>query len=97
MDKYVDLARELKKLLNMKVMVISVLVGALRTVTKMTEKEPGWTGDQKKNQDNLDHSTVEIGLDTSEFWRSKEIYNTILLIAGSQRRDEFISFLLAWL
>ena len=33
-DKYLDLARELKKLRNMKVMVIPVVTGVLGTVTK---------------------------------------------------------------
>ena len=33
-DKYPDLARELKKLWNMKVMVIPIVIGALGTVTK---------------------------------------------------------------
>ena len=33
-DKYLDLARELKKLWNMKVTVITVVIGALGTVTK---------------------------------------------------------------
>ena len=33
-DKYLDLARELIKLLNMKVMVIPIVIGALGTVTK---------------------------------------------------------------
>ena len=32
--KYLDLARELKKLWNMKVMVIPIVIGALDTVTK---------------------------------------------------------------
>ena len=31
-DKYLDLARELKKLWNMKVMVIPIIVGFLETV-----------------------------------------------------------------
>ena len=34
MSKYLDLARELKKLWNMKVTVIPIVVGALGTVTK---------------------------------------------------------------
>ena len=34
MDKYLDLARKLKKLWNMKVTVISIVIGALGTVTK---------------------------------------------------------------
>ena len=33
-DKYLDLARELKKLWNMKVMFISITIGALGTVTE---------------------------------------------------------------
>ena len=33
-DKYMDLARELKKLWNMKVIVKSIVIGALDTVTK---------------------------------------------------------------
>ena len=33
-DKYLDLARELKKLWNMKMMVIPIKIGALETVPK---------------------------------------------------------------
>ena len=33
-DKYIDLARELKKLYNMKLPVIPIVTGALSTVTK---------------------------------------------------------------
>ena len=33
-DKYLDLARELKKLWNMKVTVIPIVIGALGAVTK---------------------------------------------------------------
>ena len=33
-DKYIDLARELKKLLNMKVTIVPIVIGALGTVTK---------------------------------------------------------------
>ena len=33
-DKYLDLARELKKLWNMKVTIIPIVIGALGTVTK---------------------------------------------------------------
>ena len=33
-DKYLDLARELKKLWNMKLTVIPIVIGALSTVTK---------------------------------------------------------------
>ena len=34
MDKYFDLARELKKLWNMKVKIVPIVIGALGTVTK---------------------------------------------------------------
>ena len=33
-DKYLDLARELKKLCNMKVSIVPILIGALGTVTE---------------------------------------------------------------
>ena len=33
-DKYVDLARELKKLWNMKVTIVPIVIGALGTITK---------------------------------------------------------------
>ena len=34
-DRYLDLARELKKLWNMKVAIISIVIGAFGTVTKV--------------------------------------------------------------
>ena len=33
-DKYLDLARELKKLRDMKVMIVPIVIGALGTITK---------------------------------------------------------------
>ena len=33
-DKYLDLARELKKLRNMKVTIVPIVIGALGTITK---------------------------------------------------------------
>ena len=33
-DKYLDLARELKKLWNMKVTIVPIVIGTFRTVTK---------------------------------------------------------------
>ena len=59
-DKYLDLAKGLKnKLWNMKVMVISIVVGELGTVHKGLRKYRG-IGNQRKNQDNLDHGTLKI-------------------------------------
>ena len=40
-DKYLDLARELKKLWNMKVTIIPIVIGAFGTVTKELLKSPG--------------------------------------------------------
>ena len=40
-DKYLDVARELKKLWNMKEMVISIVIGAFGTVTKGILKRQG--------------------------------------------------------
>ena len=38
-DKYLDLARELKKLWNMKVTIVSIVIGALGTITKGSLKD----------------------------------------------------------
>ena len=40
-DKYLDLAREIKKLLNMKVTIVPIVIGALGTVTKRLLKGLG--------------------------------------------------------
>ena len=37
-DKYLDLARELKKLWNMKVTIVQIVIGALGTITKGLSK-----------------------------------------------------------
>ena len=39
-DKYLDLARELKKLLNMKVTIVPIVIGAFGTITKRLLKGP---------------------------------------------------------
>ena len=49
MDKYLDLARELKKLWNMRVKVIPIVVGALGTVPINLEKKTGGSRNQTKN------------------------------------------------
>ena len=38
-DKYLDLARELKKLWNMKVTIVPIVIGAFGTITKELLKE----------------------------------------------------------
>ena len=40
-DKYVDLARELKKLWNMQLKIIPIVIGAFGTVTKVTKGTRG--------------------------------------------------------
>ena len=58
LDKYLDLARGLKKFGN--VMVIPIAVGAPgKKIPKNLEKT-GWIGDQSKNEDHPDHSSVKI-------------------------------------
>ena len=54
-DKYLDLARELKKLLNMKVTIIPIVIGAFGTVTKgllkgLEDLEVGGRVDPSKRQ-----------------------------------------------
>ena len=49
----------------MKVTVIPFIVGELVKVLK-SRKENRKTWDQKKNEDNPDHLTIKIGLDTSK-------------------------------
>ena len=56
LDKYLDLAREMKKLWNMWVTVTAIIVGTLGTVHRRFGKETGGFGNQRKNRD---HSIVE--------------------------------------
>ena len=61
-DIYLDLARELKKLSNMKVTVISAVVGDFRLILKsLKEKKSLERGIryQRKKQKHLDHSIVK--------------------------------------
>ena len=60
-DKYMDLARELKKLWNMKVIVITIVVSVPGTFLKDLEKRLGGTRNWRKN---WDHSIVKISLNT---------------------------------
>ena len=47
-NKYLDLARELKKLWNIRVMVIPIVIGVLGTVPKSLEKMTGESENQRK-------------------------------------------------
>ena len=58
-DKYLDLARELKKLWNMKMTVIPIVIGVLGTVTKGLVKELGGLGKKRT-------SFIKIGQNTEK-------------------------------
>ena len=66
-DKYLDLARELKKLWNMKVTIIPIVIGALGTVTK--DLVQGLGDLEKKNRrggDCPNYSIIEISQNTEK-------------------------------
>ena len=50
-DNYLHLARELRKLWNMRVTVIPIVIGALGTVPKGIRKGSGRIGNWRKNRD----------------------------------------------
>ena len=56
-DKYLDLARELKKLWNMKVTIVPIVIGALGTITK----RPGGLGSWRTGRDYPNDSITENG------------------------------------
>ena len=58
--KYLDLARELKKLWKVKVTVIAIMPDAFGTVQKILKKIIGRIEDQWKNPDHSDQSTFKI-------------------------------------
>ena len=58
-NKYLDLARELKKLWNMKVMVIPIVIGALGTIPKGLVKGLEDLDFKKSNRDYSDYSITK--------------------------------------
>ena len=69
-DKYWNLVRELRRTWNMKQLVIAFVVGSVAMAIQRPEKETMGIGDQKKNRQHSNHSTVKI----SECW-SEETYS----------------------
>ena len=65
-DKYLDLARELKTLWNIKVMVISIVSGTLGTVTKWIDKGTGGLGYKRTSGDHLNNSIIKINQNTEK-------------------------------
>ena len=49
-DKYLDLAKEVRKLWNMRMMAISIVIGMFGIIHKGLEKRTGRIGNQSKNQ-----------------------------------------------
>ena len=65
MDKYLELARELKKLLNIKVTIIPIVIGALGTVTKGLLQRLG-LGNNRMSGDHLNYCFIEITQNTEK-------------------------------
>ena len=58
-NKYLDLARELKKLWNMKVTIVLIVIGAFGTITKGLLKRLGGLGSWRTSRDYLNDSIAE--------------------------------------
>ena len=65
-DKYRDLARELKKLWNMKVTIIPIVIGDFGTVTKGIIKGPGRFGNWRPRGDHPNNSIIENSQNTEK-------------------------------
>ena len=50
-DNYLDLIRKLRKLWNMRVSLIPIVIGGLRTVAKVMEKGTGRVGNRRTKRD----------------------------------------------
>ena len=65
-DKYLDLAKEQKKLWNMKATVIPIVIGALGSVPKDLVKKTEGIGNHQKDREYSDHSIAKIGSNTQK-------------------------------
>ena len=65
-DKYLVFARELKKLWNMKVMVIPIVISALGTVTKRIGTRTEGLENKRTSGDQRNDSIIEIGQNTEK-------------------------------
>ena len=66
-DKYLDHARELEKMWNIKVTFIPIIIGALGTVTEGLLKElGGGLGNKRTSEDNPYYYTIGIGQNTEK-------------------------------
>ena len=80
-DKYLDLARELKKLWNMKVTIMPIVIGAFGTVTKGLEK----------GLEDLEIRGREETIKTTALLRSARILRIVLETCG-----DLLSLKLQW-
>ena len=64
-DKYLDLARELKKLWNMKVIVIPIVIGSLGSHQKIGIGT-GRFGNKRTSGDHPNYSIIKIGQNTEK-------------------------------
>ena len=65
-DKYIDFARELKKLWNMKVTVIPIVIGALGTLTQRIGTGTRELGNKGKSGNHPNDSIIKIGQNTEK-------------------------------
>ena len=65
-DKYLDLARELKKLWNMKVTVILIVVGNTWSDPQRIDTRTGGLGNKRTSRDHPKDSITKIGLNTEK-------------------------------
>ena len=65
-DKYFNLARELKKLWNMQVTIIPIVIGAFGTVTKGLLKGFGGLGSWRTRRDHPNYYIIENGQNTEK-------------------------------
>ena len=100
-DKYLDLTRELKKLWNMKVTIIPVVIGALGTVTKGLKRDwRAWKWQGKWRLSKLQHYWDQPEY-REESWRLEEtcchsnsserppagVKNTTIIIIMKRKRE----------
>ena len=77
-DKYLDLARELKKLWNMNVTNIPIVIGAFSTITKEL-LETGGLGSWRTSGGHPNYDIIENGQNTEKSprdWRSLAVIQT---------------------
>ena len=60
-DKYLDFARELKKLLKMKVTIIPIVIGSFGKITEWLKNKIGGLGNKRTSGDHPNYYIIENG------------------------------------